>query len=320
MPEDNLVPTPYDDAFRTMLNDCSDLLIPVINEVFGKHYTGKEPIIPHPNIHFLNQQDGNEEKRITDGNFTIASDNYLFECQARPDNSLLIRIFEYGTQIALDSGVIVGDQLIVRVPNTAILFLRSYKTTPDKMTIKIQTPGGDVEYDVLTLKIKNYSVDDLFAKKLYFLLPFYIFTHEADFPKYNEDAGKLDELKDEYIGIMRRLDEAVKSRELQLHQVKSIVEMSKLVLRNLAAQYDNVKEGVDAVMGGRVLEYESKTIYNEGVAQGLAKGRAEGRSEGETKMATLITKLLDLHRDGDVARAVSDPEYRAQLYLEFGIA
>ena len=28
--------TPYDDAFRTMLAECSGLLIPIINEVFGK--------------------------------------------------------------------------------------------------------------------------------------------------------------------------------------------------------------------------------------------------------------------------------------------
>lgn len=28
--------TPYDDVFRTLLNDCSSLIIPVINEIFGK--------------------------------------------------------------------------------------------------------------------------------------------------------------------------------------------------------------------------------------------------------------------------------------------
>ena len=27
--------TPYDDVFRTLVNDCSPLIIPVINEVFG---------------------------------------------------------------------------------------------------------------------------------------------------------------------------------------------------------------------------------------------------------------------------------------------
>lgn len=34
--------TPYDDVFRTLLNDCSSLMIPVINEVFGEHYSGEE--------------------------------------------------------------------------------------------------------------------------------------------------------------------------------------------------------------------------------------------------------------------------------------
>lgn len=39
-----LVSTPYDDVFRTLLNDCTSLIIPVINEVFGEHYSGKEEI------------------------------------------------------------------------------------------------------------------------------------------------------------------------------------------------------------------------------------------------------------------------------------
>ena len=43
--EMNIVNTPYDDVFRTLLNDCSSLIIPVINEVFSEHYTGKEEII-----------------------------------------------------------------------------------------------------------------------------------------------------------------------------------------------------------------------------------------------------------------------------------
>lgn len=30
--------TPYDDVFRTLLNDCSSLIIPMINEMFGEHY------------------------------------------------------------------------------------------------------------------------------------------------------------------------------------------------------------------------------------------------------------------------------------------
>ena len=36
--------TPYDDVFRTLLNDCSSLIIPVINEVFGEDYRGDEEV------------------------------------------------------------------------------------------------------------------------------------------------------------------------------------------------------------------------------------------------------------------------------------
>lgn len=39
---------------------------------------------------------------------------------------------------------------------------------------------------------------------------------------------------------------------------------------------DNVREGVKSVMGGRVLEYEAKTILNEGMKQGVQQGLQEG--------------------------------------------
>ena len=36
--------TPYDDAFRTLLQDCPELVIPLINELFGTDYTGQEAV------------------------------------------------------------------------------------------------------------------------------------------------------------------------------------------------------------------------------------------------------------------------------------
>lgn len=33
--------TIYDGVFRTILNDCRKLIIPVINEIFGETYTGE---------------------------------------------------------------------------------------------------------------------------------------------------------------------------------------------------------------------------------------------------------------------------------------
>ena len=111
--------TPYDDVFRTLLNACTPLIIPVINAVFGEHYTGEEEITFSPNEHFLNRQGGNEDERITDSSFTIhgkKAKKYHLQCQSSPDSSMLVRFFEYGTQIALDQGEIRGNTLTVTLP------------------------------------------------------------------------------------------------------------------------------------------------------------------------------------------------------------
>ena len=94
------VNTPYDDVFRTLINDCSSLIIPLINEVFGERYTGKEKIVFSPNEHFMNRQDGEEGERVSDTSFKIIagteSKKYHWECQSSADSSMLVRFFVCG--------------------------------------------------------------------------------------------------------------------------------------------------------------------------------------------------------------------------------
>ena len=226
------VNTPYDDVFRTMLNDCSSLIIPVINEVFSEQYTGEEEVILSPETHYINQQDGDEVKRITDGSFIIRGKEekrFLCECQSTPDSSMLVRIFEYSTQIALDQGEIVGNVLKVEIPRSAVLFLRSNRSTPDNMVIEMKTPGGTVCFDVMVLKTQRYSIDDIFDKGLLFLIPFYIFSHESRFAEYDADEAKLETLKNEYGDIVDRLDALRRKGLLSAYTKKAILECSYTV-------------------------------------------------------------------------------------------
>jgi hypothetical protein len=91
------VNTPYDDVFKTLLNDCTSLIIPVVNEIFGEDYRGDEMIKFLPNEHFINQPEGNTEKEFTDSCFEIYGrehKKYHLECQSTTDSSMLIRMFE----------------------------------------------------------------------------------------------------------------------------------------------------------------------------------------------------------------------------------
>ena len=267
--------TPYDDVFRTLLSDCSPLIIPVINEIFGEHYSGQEKITFSPNEHFLKQQDGNEEKRITDTSFRIEgkeTKKYHLECQSNTDNSMLVRFFEYDTQIALDGGEIKGNILTVTLPHSAVLFLRHHASTPDSLKIRMVTPGGTVEYDIHVIKSQQYTLEKIFEKNLLLLIPFYIFSHEAQFEEYEKDKAKLKLLQAEYEGIKNKLEELSATGTISEYTRCTIMDMSNKVLEHIALKYNSVKEGVKAVMGGKVLEYEAKAIKREGIEQGIVQG------------------------------------------------
>ena len=304
--------TPYDDVFRTLLNDCSFLIIPVINEVFGEHYSGQEKITFSPNEHFLNQQDGNEEERITDTSFKIEgkeTKKYHLECQSSTDNSMLVRFFEYDTQIALDEGRINGNVLIVTLPHSAVLFLRHHASTPDTLKIRMVTPGGTVEYDIQVMKSQQYTLEAIFEKNLLLLIPFYIFSHESQFKEYEKDKTKLKSLQEEYEQIKNKLEELLNQGAISEYTRCTIIDMSNKVLEHIAVKYNSVKEGVKAVMGGKVLEYEAKTIIREGIEQGI--------EQGENKLSKLIATLMENGRSQDVIRVTQDKQYRNKLYQEY---
>ena len=271
----------YDGAFRTILNDCRKLIIPVINEIFGETYIGEEEIQFFPNEHFIDQQDEADRERITDTNFTILGKipkKYHIECESSlPDGKITIRLFEYDAQIALDEGEVTEETLTVTFPNTAVLYLRTYKKTPDKMKYVIITPGGTVQYDVPIMKVQTYSLDDIFEKRLLMLIPFYIFSHEKGFPEYNSNEQKLAELKAEYQEILKRLDELEQQGVIGAFDKRTIIELSGDVIKEIAQKYENVQEGVGDIMGGALIETSARRLKNE--------------AENETKKQTAL-KLL----------------------------
>lgn len=222
-----LTSTPYDDVFRTLLNDCSELIIPVINEVFGAGYTREEKIVFSANEHFMNRQDGDEVERITDSSFKIIGKDtkkYHLECQSSTDDSMLVRIFEYDTQIALDGGEIKGGTLTVTFPHSAVLYLRCGPSMPEGLEIRMVTPGGEVSYGIPLMKSQDYTIEGIFQKRLLFLLPFHIFSHEKRFGEYERDEGRLGRLRQEYVQIKEGLEACwSKERSQNIQNVRSSI-------------------------------------------------------------------------------------------------
>ena len=98
------------------------------------------------------------------------------------------------------------------------------------MIIEMITPSGNVSFTVPVLKVKTYSLSDIFEKELYFLLPFYIFNMEKDFPLYKKDSAKLESLKKEYNKFIVGIDNAVSESKISVYYRWVFFDMSKVVL------------------------------------------------------------------------------------------
>ena len=69
-----------------------------------------------------------------------------------------------------------------------MLLLRTTKNTPDQMKIRIVVPGGkSVSYPVPTIKVQDYTLEEIYQKNLLFLLPFYLMTYDRNLDRMEKD-------------------------------------------------------------------------------------------------------------------------------------
>ena len=175
-------------------------------------------------------------------------------------------------------------------PNTAVLYLRAYRKTPDKMKYVIVTPGGTVQYDIPIMKVQKYSLDNIFEKRLLMLIPFYIFSHENRFLEYNSNEQKLAELKAEYQKILERLEELEQWGVIGAFDKRTIIELSGDVIKEIAQKYENVQKGVADMMRGALIETSARTILNQGINQGISQGINQGISQNQRETALRLLK------------------------------
>lgn len=115
-----------------------------------------------------------------------------------------------------------------------------------------------------TMKVQEYTLEDIFSKGLLLLIPFYIFSHEKNFKVYNSNEQRLAELKAEYRSILERLDKLEQEGIIGAFDKRTIIELSGDVIREIAQKYENVQKGIGGMMSGALLETEARKILNRG--------------------------------------------------------
>lgn len=272
--------TIFDDVFRTMLEKMPELVIPLINEVFGTNYPADIPIEQQRNEH----QTKSGEK-ITDSRLKIADKIYHIECQSTSDTEMVIRMIEYDFAISLESKKIENGRYRIYFPHSCVLYLRG-KGKSNTIGMDIVMPNGQIiTYDLPAIYVENYTTDVIFQKKLLFLLPFYIMRYEKSREKLEKNPEELRELLQEYEKIAGKLEDSLLGRGREA-QHRYLVEVIIRISDYIFANSEKTRKGVNVAMGGEVLDLKTDKLINE-IRQDV---KEEVRDEVKTEIVVYMLK------------------------------
>ncbi len=276
----------YDDAFRTMEGECDDILISMVNYCFGEKFSQGASITRLRNEHFIEHKDHSREKRITDSYFRITENGiekkYHFECESKKyDDSLLVRIVEYDFLVAMDDCRMERGSLRLKFPHSALLLLRGADDTLDEARIIIETPEGSTSYRLSIIKMSDFDIDSIFEKKLYILLPFFLFNYDKELDAINENETRAENLACILREILDRLDRECNAGNLSLFSCNVIIKLIHTVAYKLTNRHKNIQKKVGDVMGGKVVELEFIKNWKASEELGVRKGKEEERVNTE---------------------------------------
>lgn len=277
----------YDSVFKAMVHKTPKLLIPFINEVFGRRYEIDAPI-----VQFNEEHEGPLGTRISDSVFRIEDMVYHLECQSTHDASMVVRVVEYDFSIALQEALEQGAPYRMKFPSSCVLLLRHASKTPDYL--EMEMPDSEsFRHHTKIYKTQLVSEEEIFRRRLLILLPFYLM-------RYEKELSGLDAESDAAAALIRECREIrMRLADLTLLQGDELLyrQITELIIRasdHLLAANEPLNRKVRPAMGEEVLELMDDKIERsrrEGIQEGIALSRQEGFERAERILAEQMAAL-----------------------------
>ncbi|MBQ9928993.1 MAG: hypothetical protein IJO65_13615 [Lachnospiraceae bacterium] len=168
----------WDSITKRLLTVHPEMIFPLVRELFNEEYQKKTRITFLSREYTIEKTEKTGEKLFhsirADLVFRIGNcDLYHIECQMKPDSEMVIRMFEYDTQIEIQHAITrINGEFVVTFPKSAILYLTHTNKTPDVERIRVCFPNGTYgEYTVPVMKVQNYSLSIIRDRELYVIIP-----------------------------------------------------------------------------------------------------------------------------------------------------
>jgi hypothetical protein len=242
----------------------------------------------------------NLDRTIADSIITIAQlEKIHFEVMIGSDNTIVLRVFDYGYQYALKTSDASANRITLTFPQPKIIYLEHNSATPDEIVLELVFQGqGKFEYRVPTMKLLTYSIKEIDQRHMVILLPLYLLKlrREIEISRkkgaVREKAAELKALLND--GILKTLDANVAEGYITSEDAYVLVQLVSLLYDYLYAEIEEFdEEGVkDMLVEGLELPYETRMrkevqervqIEVQEAVQGIVQERVQEAVQENTK-------------------------------------
>lgn len=246
----------WDIMFKVILQNMPRMVLPLINEAFNEKYNMGAEIISLNN-EFYNA-DGS--KVVSDTSFLVDEMLYHFECQFSNDKEMAFRMFEYDFHIAMagTKGEKKIDEFVF--PKSCVVYITTNNNNPTKLNMKIIFPNGEFIYEVPTLRVHDYTFENISKKNLLIFLPYMALR----FPQKlkNKKPPTKEEIRQFYGEMISVLGNAYNDNVIEQWEYNLLLEMIKNVEERIFDDYPEIKKEVDPMVA-ELMNLESLKMKKE---------------------------------------------------------
>ena len=280
-----------DEILKSLFTVSNKVLINMLNSLFKENYAAEAIEVSFGSNEFVDQ-----------------SNHYHVEIQTLNDDSMVIRMLEYGISKAREIAQGVGDteETIFYIPKQLVIFIEQNPSIKDELRLRLIFPDGqEVKYRVPVMKYWEYGRAEILEQKLYPLLPLQVFKLRYQMEKIKLRKTHTEQELRELIEKAQQIVEEMAHEAARLFKVEEIDggDLHKILLANEELfRYLNSRYVMNEKLNEEVLSM-TRLLYNpievekakqEGVLEGEVKGKLEGKLEAARNAVKKGLSLEDI--------------------------
>ena len=217
--------------------------------------------------------------------------NYHLEFQTKNDNTMIIRMFEYGFRKGKENAN-EGNDNIKRLyfPKQKVIFFEENKNIEDSLKLIIVFDNDkEFLYEVDVMKYWQFNDEQLIEKKMYPLLPLQLFNlrKKLNTAKKKNDINTIKELsvvaKNLAIKLANESKELFEQDEILGEDFHSMLLAIQNLIEYLNKNYiedENLEEEVNIMTKSLYDPEVEKKGIEKGIEQGIKEGMKQGIKQG----------------------------------------